>query len=205
LGDAVNPYAPPLSDVATPPAAAGAVFRDGDLVRMHAAATLPDRCIRCNRAAGGYRAERALYWRPNWWRGVIWGSVPALVVLGTMIPMALALFWVLVIVLPLADHFVHRKIVVEYGLCRNHRRWRAAARNAFVASWILLIGLVAATLRGFRATEHGWFWMLALVMLALAVLASMLYRLRLARITESEIWLRGTGRPFHEGLPASNS
>ena len=204
MSDAINPYAPPQSDVATPPAAARAAFCEGDLVRMHHTAALPDRCIRCNAPAGGYRVERALYWRPNWWRGVIWGSVPTLVVLGTIIPMALALFWMLLIVLPVADYFFHRKVVVEYGLCRDHRRWRTAARYAFVASWVMLIGLVVATLRGFRATEHGWFWILALVMLVLAVVASVLYRVRLARITESEIWLRGTGRPFYQGLPASN-
>jgi hypothetical protein len=171
---------------------------------MHEAAVLPDRCIRCNRAAAGYRAERALYWRPNWWRGVIWSTVPVLVLLGTISPVLLAFFWLFVIILAVGDHFFRRKIVVEYGLCEEHRRWRTAARYGFVASWVVLIGFIAATSRAFRPTEHGWFWMLALVMLALAVVASVLYRIRLARVTEGEIWLRGTSRPFYEALPVTN-
>jgi hypothetical protein len=200
-GDTFNPYAPPKSIVVDAQAAGTGVFREGDLVRMHAAGALPDRCIRCNRPAGGYRVGRAMYWRPVGWRWVLWGALPLLFLLSGINPVVLMFFWVLVIVLAMGDYFIRRKFVVAYGLCENHRRWRTAARISFVVSWVLLVGLLAPATHGFHAVMYWWFWVLALAVLALAIVASVLYRIRLARITDDQIWLRGAGRPFCEGLP----
>ena len=76
---------------------------------------------------------------------------------------------------------------------------------SFVMSWAALIGFAGATWFGYRATEYWWFWALVLVMLALSVVASLLYRIRVARLTEDHMWLRGTGRRFYQALPSATT
>ncbi len=202
MNNTYNPYAPPQAEIdAAPPDRVG-TYRDGKLVRMVVDGRLPDRCVRCDGPAQGYRIERALYWRPSWWRWVIWLSLPVLFVLSGIEPLLMAMFWLVVIGFVLADIFVRRKVVVEYGLCERHRRLRTGVLAGFALSWVVLISLAAAGAIGIPAVQYWWFWLTALVMFALAAAASLLYRVRLARLTEEHLWLQGTGRPFYQALPA---
>jgi hypothetical protein len=165
---------------------------------------LPDRCISCNEPAQGYPMERTLYWRPPWWRVVAWMALPALFLIGLVEPLVLGLFLPLLIVLAIADAFVRRKIVVECGLCRHHQNLRLGVRVGFFLSWVAMFALVAAFRTGLRAVEHWWFWAIVLLMFALAIAAGLLYRLRLARLKEERMWLKGTGRAFYEALPTAS-
>ena len=63
-----NPYAPPQSEIEPPLSGWVGTYRDGKLVRMVVGGRLPDRCVRCNALARGYRIDRVLYSRPAWWR-----------------------------------------------------------------------------------------------------------------------------------------
>jgi hypothetical protein len=202
----LNPYAPPLADLESGSADGPGFWRDGELLRMGIGVRLPDRCIRCNESAGGRRYERSFYRRPLWWRWVagVSLSLALLVSLGGIDPRAMTVFWLVLLGLGLVDSFVRRKIDVGYGLCRRHHRMRAGLRGGFFATWILLIGFAAGGLSGFHAVEHWWFWALAVAMLLLAIAASMIYRFTLARAEAEQIWLRGTGRPFLNSLPAVN-
>jgi hypothetical protein len=204
MSGARNPYAAPKADIGAVPAAGTGVCRDGKLVRLGIGGSLPDRCIRCDGPAQGYRTERAAFWRPRWWRVSMWVAVPVLFIVSGIDPMVMIAFWVAVVGFAVADIFVRRKVVVEYGLCDRHRRLRAGVMGGFVASWVLLIGFAAAGAGDFRAAEHWWFWAIALAMFALAIVASLLYRIRLARITEDHVWLRGAGRRFQEALPVAS-
>src|SRR5918992_369607 len=69
MSDPMNPYASPQSvfgpfQLAEEPRGA---WRDGDLLVLRRDGVLPDRCIKCNRPAEGYRQERKLNWvHPRW-------------------------------------------------------------------------------------------------------------------------------------------
>jgi len=62
----LNPYAAPLTDLATPraPNEVG-VWRDGTMLVMSKDAELPDRCLKCNAPAGGWKLKRKLTWHPQ--------------------------------------------------------------------------------------------------------------------------------------------
>jgi len=201
-----NPYAPPLAELDPGPMDSPGYCRDGELLRMRVDVRLPDRCIRCNESAGGRRLKRSFYRRPVWWRWVAGVSVslPLVVFLSGIDSRGIIVFWVALISLVVADNFLRKKVVVEYGLCTRHQRLRSGVRGGFVVTWVLLIGLAAASAGGIRAAEHWWFWFLAVAMFVLAIAASMLYRFTLAQVVGEQIWLQGTGRPFLISLPALN-
>lgn len=198
-----NPYAPPVAEVEAGPADGAGLHRDGKLVRMGVGARFPDRCLRCNQLAANYRVERSLYWRPPWWRWTVGLSLVFLFVVSGVDPLVAGLFLLAVIGFAIADIFVRRKVVVEYGLCERHRRVRSGVMAVFVVSWVLLLGSSAVLASGSDAIPPWTFLPLALTMFALAIVASVLYRIRLMRVTEDHMWLQGAGRPFYENLPAA--
>ena len=196
-----NPYAPPVADVDAPPDGAEP-RRDGRLVRMGIGARFPDRCVRCNQPAASYRVARSLYWRPTWFR---WTAVVVLLVLFVASGASVLVSGLFVLSLAgfaVADMFLRRRIVIELPLCARHRRLRAGVMAAFVASWIVLIGLSVAGASGLRAVEQWWYWAGALAMFLLGIVAALLYRVWLSRLTEHHLWLGGAGRAFCEALPA---
>jgi hypothetical protein len=200
---AFNPYAPPVAEVDAGPVDGSGLHRDGKLVRMDAGARFPDRCLRCNRPAANYRAERSLYWRPVWWRWTVGLSLVLLFVVSGVDPLVSGLFLLAVIGFAIADIFVRRKMVVEYRLCERHRSVRSGVMAAFVTSWILLLGVSGVFASGSDVIPPWAFLPLALTMFALAIAASLLYRIRLVRMSDDHTWLQGAGRPFYEGLPAA--
>ena len=201
---AYNPYAPPAAAVDAGPADGAGLHRDGKLVRVGAGARFPDRCLRCNHPAANYRAERSLYWRPVWWRWTVGLSLVFLFVASGVDPLVSGLFLLAVIGFAIADIFVRRKMVVEYGLCERHRRVRAGVMAAFVTSWVLLLGVSGVLASGSDAIPPWAFLPLALTMFVLAIVASVLYRIRLVRMSGGHTWLKGAGRPFYEGRPAAH-
>ncbi|HUY92595.1 MAG TPA: hypothetical protein VMV10_27900, partial [Pirellulales bacterium] len=66
----INPYAAPQHEVVVDALLAepgDGVWRDGAVLAMHKRAVLPDRCVKCNRPAGGGRLKRSLSWHhPAW-------------------------------------------------------------------------------------------------------------------------------------------
>jgi len=199
-----NPYAPPQSRTDAPQDDAAGLAGHRGLVRMTRDGRLPDRCIRCDAPAQGYRVNRRLYWRPAWWRVAGWVALPLLFVVSGAAPVLVVAFWVALLGFAVVDAvFLRRKVEVEIGLCRRHRRLRSGVVGAFVASWVLLIGWLVSSVWGFRPVEHAAFWAIVCAMLVLGIWAGLLYRLGVARMTEEHIWLRGAGRPFRESLPAA--
>lgn len=53
-----------LAEGPAPPLGTGQIYRDGDLVVFRSATRFPDRCIKCNAPAKGYRLDCQLYWAP---------------------------------------------------------------------------------------------------------------------------------------------
>ncbi len=102
-----NPYAPPIGARASriPSDAAGDIFRDGGFLVARDGTPFPDRCVRCNHAAEGFRLKKTFYWHPpNWY---------ALVLLNLLIYAIVAMV-------------VRKKASFEVALCPRHRsrrRW----------------------------------------------------------------------------------
>ncbi len=100
-----NPYAPPKSTVLTDELGVGVPIRvepriDGKLLVVRNGAELPDRCLKCNEPADGYRFSRSLSWhRPAWF---------------ILVLVSLWLYF-------LVYFFVRWKAKVTVGLCPRHR------------------------------------------------------------------------------------
>jgi hypothetical protein len=204
VSTAFNPYAPPQSEVSAEPAAGAGVSRAGRLVRMRVEAPLPDRCIRCNGPADGYRLKRAPFWRPDWWRWTSWGSVLSVFALGWIVPEVWIAFWPVVILVWVIDMFVRRRVEVGIGLCRAHRRLRAGVLAGFALCWLTIIAMVAGSLASpGRPFYFEWFWVGVVAMLAAGAAVSLLYRMQVSDLQADQMWLKGAGKPFLESLPAA--
>jgi hypothetical protein len=112
--DVDNPYAPPKSeslnrdrhlDYPDP------AWCDGNTLVARKGAELPDRCIKCNAPAGGFRFKRNLSWHsPGWYIFLI-----------------SPLIYIIVYLL------VRRGAKITVGLCPSHRKKRAWA---IALSWL---------------------------------------------------------------------
>ncbi len=110
--DDFNPYAAPQSEVGLNDVPIeGGVWRDGALLVMMKGAALPDRCLKCNRPANGWRLKRNLSWHePGYY---------ALIILHLFIYLIVALI-------------VRRTAKIGVPLCEEHRRQRT---QAIVVGW----------------------------------------------------------------------
>jgi hypothetical protein len=164
---------------------------------------LPDRCVACNRPAGGRRLRRKLYSSPLAWRiGALATPFVAMAVgLSLGLFLVAALFWPLVIVLMIAHTFVRKSFKVELGLCARHR----GLRYLLLALSTACIFGVFAGIVGFR-TGPAMAWLLLASTVALLVLAAVQSRtgaqaVDLKELTPEHAWLSGTGAEFRDALP----
>jgi GYF domain 2 len=93
-----------------PTPSSDSLWRSGKRVVARTETVFPDRCVKCNESAGGFRLKRTLYWaHPAYW----------------LIFIVSRLIWVIVYLI------VRKKAVVHIGLCERHRSsrklWIAAA------------------------------------------------------------------------------
>ena len=108
----VNPYAPPSAPRGgVGYGTADGVWRDGKIIVMSHDASFPDRCVKCNQPAAGYRLKRKLTWHPSGWY---------------------ALILINVLVYAIVASFVQKKALVHVGLCETHRKRRL---------WLIGLGL----------------------------------------------------------------
>lgn len=129
-----NPYAAPAVDpeFMPPPYVKGeGAWREGKLLVMSEGAGLPDRCIKCNAPAAGYRLKRTLVWHPPGWY--------LLILLHVLLYVIVALI-------------VRKKVKVMLPLCEDHRRRRV---TAIAVGWLLgLGGPIGGT--ALAATASSW-------------------------------------------------
>jgi hypothetical protein len=127
--DDFNPYAAPRSEIAPDDShltGEGGLWRDGPLLMIRKGTELPDRCVKCNGTAGGYRLKRTLSWHPSYWF--------LLVLVSPLIYIIVALC-------------VRKTAKVAVGLCERHR---SARRRAIAVGWLLsLAGIGLIVLSGY--------------------------------------------------------
>ena len=201
----MNLYAPPKAKV-EPAHQLGELWRRGALVRMDRNGALPDRCVICNADAGGYRLSRKLYWAPAGWK--IAATATPFVALGIGIvanlPILIALFWPIVIVLAIAHTFVRKKLEIDFGVCARHKRMRTILGVVSIACAVAVL----AVLFFFREFEQvGGALSLLLVavvaVVALAVVQSLVgvQAISVKKLSDEHAWLARTGKEFRAALP----
>ena len=144
-------------------------------------ASLPDRCVRCNAPANGYRLKRKLWWHPP--------AYYALILLYLLIYVVVAIL-------------VRRKAVLMVGLCERHRNQRS---RFIITGWLLLLGGFAVLIVG------GSFQPLLILVGLLAMLGGLVVAMLMptrivypTRITRDLAWVKGAGSAFLADLPEWN-
>jgi len=125
--EAVNPYAPPRSDLQSTPAAVpqpehlfnvGGVWRTGDLLVMQKGTTLPNRCLVCNQPAA-VQYPKKMYWHHPGLYILVLLSLPIYVI---------------------AALIARKKADVVLPLCAEHAEKRKKASTT--ANLMMVFGLV---------------------------------------------------------------
>lgn len=153
-------------------------WRCGDMLVAEHGATLPARCVRCNRPVDGPGIRCCLFESPTkWW---------LLTMLGVI-------FWYI------ARTARGRRSYVQAHFCEIHRgRQRAAIRIA-ILFWATGLVMIALAL-----TRHGLDALGGLLALLIGLLAWLLSpgTLSAARIDRHHVWIEGIDRGFLAELPA---
>ena len=165
--------------VLPPPPNTGGVWRDNDTLVMTKDALLPDRCVKCNAPAHGFRLKRSLSWHH-----------PALIVL-----IFVALLIYLVVALT-----VSKRATVYIGLCAEHLQRR---RNLLIVGWAMLaIGLITPVIA--FANEYVGIALLGMVLVVGSViwLVLVLRVVKVKRIDDRYVWLKGIDPNYLAQFPS---
>lgn len=184
-GAAANPYAAPGSEVANPrgPAAAGGVWRSGNLLVAWKTASLPHRCVACNGPAS-VRLRQKLYWHS---------------------PLLYLLVLLNLIIYAIVALVVRKKAEMEIPLCAVHasrRKWGIAG------TVVMVVGGFFAFLAGFAliaSNETGGVVLILAfpVLLIGAVVVSALTRpFAPKKIDDQYVWLSKVSPAYLSSLPA---
>jgi hypothetical protein len=140
----------------------------------------PDRCVKCNAPADGFRLKRIIYWQPEMHS---FGHNPLALIL-------------LVIRIGLAQ----KKVKLHIGLCPKHRaqRWQAISIGWFGA----LSGFILMFL-GIMAFDSGWIFFVGFVnFVCCAVYGGVKGPMvSAAQITKVYVWISGVHIDFLDSLP----
>jgi hypothetical protein len=178
-----NPYAPPIASPANPAIAAMAVgagseiYRDGELIVARDGASFPDRCVRCNDSAGGFRVKKTFYWHPPSWY--------LLVLLSVLIYAVVAMV-------------VRKKASFELALCPQHRKRRRNLIGIGLALPVLALVVVILS-EGDPASVY-FLIMGFLVGIVLAIVGAQI--LSPKKIEDGYAYLKGARPQFLSSLPA---
>jgi DNA-directed RNA polymerase subunit RPC12/RpoP len=167
-----------LREGAMPSAAAGGLWRTGKQLVTRSETPFPDRCVRCNAPANGYRLKRQLYWHPP--------AYYLFILLNLLIYAIIAIC-------------VRKKAIVHIGLCDQHRvrrKW-----GIVVCCSGVLIGFVM--LIGGAVQGSGIVAVLGFLLLVGAAIYGALTGARIspARITKDNVWLKGVNSDYLAELP----
>jgi hypothetical protein len=188
--DDFNPYAAPLSDLTPEIVDEGdSLWRDGKFLIVRKESVFPDRCVKCNAPALGWRLKRTLYWHhPAWY---------ALLALFLTCSCAGPLIYVV------AALIVRKKMIVQYGLCPEHARERRRALAVTVLLAVVGIGLMVVGIATARRTPFPIMPWTGLATLFVAIMFGFLAVPTLSpkRIDSLYAKLRGAGAPFLAELP----
>lgn len=183
--DALNPYAPPVSDVRGPELfgqPSGSVWRAGDLLVLQKGAALPHRCVTCNGPAS-----------VQWPKRLHWHS-----------PALYFLIVVNVLIYAIAAMAARKKADLVIPLCAEHDRKR---RRSISLSWVTGLAGLALLIGSFFLVETSE---AAFITLFLAGLVGVIAGLALSssghpvlpkKIDEHYVWLKKVHSSYLASLP----
>jgi hypothetical protein len=181
MDDKHNPYAPSrasLAGAAVTPADSRGVWRDGAVLILSPDASLPSRCVRCNKPSEEPTKDRKVYWHSPWLYLLIIANI---------------LIYAIVAVI------VRKKAIVAPGLCSAHKRRR---RKGISFAWTLLIAGFALLFKSVTTrTGIGVLGGLLLILLAAIVSTIVTRILRPKRIDAQYVRLKGCGPAFLDSMP----
>lgn len=157
-----------------------AVQRQGDVLIVIPGASLPDRCVKCNADADGYRYNKKYTYYPQ---------------------ILLLLFLLNVIIMLIVYVFVKKSMRLEMGLCLRHRA--ARSRAVRLSAGLLLLGIAMIVGGGVSKSA------LIIIVGILALLSALIYSnfavpvLRPKKITKQLGYFRGAGPAFLNSLPGT--
>jgi hypothetical protein len=181
-----NPYAAPVDDAAYFPDTFGqsgsGLSRDGKVLVATKTAVFPDRCVKCNAPAEGYRLKRQLYWH----HPAIW----LLLLCNLLIFVVVALI-------------VRKSAQYRIGVCPVHRGRR---RNAILIGWGgLLLGIALIVVAVMQQSE------IPAIVGVVVLVAATIYGVTVSqiispkRIDNRYAWIRGAGPEFLDSIEAENA
>jgi GYF domain 2 len=141
----------------------------------------PDRCVKCNHPAHGYRLKRTMYWHH-----------PAIYFL-----LFILCSWLIYLIVAL---IVRKKAILSFGLCEEHR---AARKRALLIGWIGGLGSLFGGLILGAVINSG----LVAVLAVLASIGCFIYSalkspmLSATKIDKKNVWLKGAGPEFLAECP----
>jgi hypothetical protein len=164
--------------VLPPPPVSGGIWRAGKILVMTKEAFLPDRCVKCNGPANGYRLRKRLSWHEP--------------ILYAVLVFAMLLYLILVLALS-------KRATVEFGLCQDHVRRR---RSFLLAGWALFsLGLLIPVV-AFTYEYVGVGLLGILLILAAIVWLVIAYKVaNVRRIDDRYVWLTGINEQFLSQFP----
>jgi hypothetical protein len=166
-----------LREGVTAPSGIG-LWRQKKRVVTFADTVFPDRCIKCNAPADGFRLKRVLYWQH-----------PAYLLL-----LLCNLLILLIVVL-----IVRKKAIVHVGLCEKHRAQR---KQGLIIAWSSVIAGVLLLIIG-AGLDSG---KAALIGIAVLLVGTIFGGVRArtvsaTKITKENVWVGGVNRSFLDTLP----
>ena len=154
------------------------LWRQGKKIMTVSEAPFPDRCVKCNAPANGFRLKRVLYWHhPAYF----------LLILCNLLIMVIVML------------IVRKKAVLHIGLCAAHQKQRKVAIAVCVSGMLAGVGLLCAA----AVMSSGWLAVAGgVIFLAGAVWGAVKGRtVGAAKIDKENVWVSGAGKEFLDTLP----
>lgn len=154
------------------------IWRLGRQLVTRSETPFPDRCVKCNAPANGFKLKRVLYWQhPAYYLFLLCNLLVLLIVIL----------------------IVRKKAILHVGLCEQHRAHR---KTALIIGWVGLLGGLIVLISGVV-----WQSGLAALLGALLLLGGGIYGavrgtiITAAKIDKTNVWVKGVHQDFLAQLP----
>lgn len=174
----VPAYGGPPAFNAQAPWSSGGVWRQKNMLVMHKQATLPDRCVKCNRPANGRKLTKKFMWHhPAWY----------------------LLIFVAFLIYLIAALIVRKQVILHLGLCDEHYSKR---RTAIWASWGILALSVAMIIFG-AANGFPALFLLGILLIFVAAIYGALSAnvIAIQKVDDHYVWLKRINKDYLLMLP----
>lgn len=159
------------------PVGAG-IWRSGRKLVTRSETTFPDRCIKCNAPANGFRLRRVLYW---------------------MHPLWLLLILINVLILLIVYLIIRKKAILHIGVCETHQVRR---KRGLIVGWSSFLAGLALIIYG-AFMSSGWTALAGVLLVFIggisgAVLARLVTP---TKINKENVWITGCHPEFLNQFP----